>query len=263
MLSLSGRPAKNKRGAARDREGGDNQTNGTQDDPLHDTPLPRVRIETSLIGWSKEVRICLVARSRTSIARLCVRVFTARKRLIRYLSPQQEIGAATPALLLKTDDNHMLLFDLDRATHGTTRQRKLGDMQLSVGKYKSGKPKLGNEHFNQQWDTWVEPMVADMEKLHGGGLACLMRRRHLAQSLAADASARAKAERDVICALEQVEVEKAALHIQGNRQSFARYNRAPTIRCKEVRSCSRGAGGGEGMDVAETCLTHSPPSPGA
>ena len=247
MLSLSGRPAKNKRGAARDREGGDNQTNGTQDDPLHDTPLPRVRIETSLIGWSKEVRICLVARSRTSIARLCrLSEFSPREAsYVRYLSPQQEIGAATPALLLKTNDNKMLLFDLDRATHGTTRQRKLGDMQLSVGKYKSGKPKLGNEHFNQQWDTWVEPMVAAMEKLHGGGLACLLRRRHLAQSLAEDASARAKAERDVICALEQVEVEKAALHIQGNRQSFARYNRARTIRCKEVRACSRGAGGGE------------------
>jgi len=70
-----------------------------------------------------------------------------------------------------------------------------------------------------------------------------MRRRHLARSLAADASARAKAQRDVIGALEQAEVEKAALHIQGNRQSFARYNRARTIRCKEVRSCSHGGEG--------------------
>lgn len=161
-----------------------------------------------------------------------------------FFSPTQDICAATPALLLKTNDNKMLLFDLDRNTHGTTRQRKLDDMQLNVGKYKkSGRPKVGNEHYNLQWDAWVQPLVDALERLHGGSLLCLMRRRHLARSLAADASARAKAERDVIGALEQAEVEKAALHIQGNRQSFARYNRARTIRCKEVRSCSHGGEG--------------------
>ena len=92
----SGRPAKNKRGAERDREGGNNQPNGTDDDPLHDTPLSRVRIETSLDGWSKEVRICLVAR--TSIGApfpprgpgvgcaLCASFLPVS---LRYLSPQR------------------------------------------------------------------------------------------------------------------------------------------------------------------------------
>ena len=162
-----------------------------------------------------------------------------------FITPQ-DIGKATPALLLKTNDDQMLLFDLDRATHGTTRQRKLGDMQLSVGKYKSGKPKLGNEHFNLQWNKWVEPLVAALEKQHGGCLQSLIRRRHLAQSLAADATARAMAERAFICALEQAEVQKAALHIQGNRQSLSRYNRGRTIRCKEVRSRGAGWWGGGG-----------------
>ena len=84
----------------------------------------------------------------------------------------QDICAATPALLLKTNDNKMLLFDLDRNTHGTTRQRKLDDMQLNVGKYKkSGRPKVGNEHYNLQWDAWVQPLVDALERLHGGSAA--------------------------------------------------------------------------------------------
>ena len=37
------------------------ETNDTDDDPLNDTPHPRVRVENSFAGFSKEVRICLVA----------------------------------------------------------------------------------------------------------------------------------------------------------------------------------------------------------
>ena len=99
VLSLSGRPAKNKRGAARDREGGDNQTNGTEDDPLHDTPLSRVRIETSLAGWSKEVRICLVARSRTSDSARRCRVFDRQRSYPLFITPtgDRSSNARTPA----------------------------------------------------------------------------------------------------------------------------------------------------------------------
>lgn len=70
---------------------------------------------------------------------------------VRCVSPHmpQDIGATTPALLLKKDEK-LLLFDLDRSTQGTTRQLKLADMHVNVGKYKGGRPKVGNEHYNQQ-----------------------------------------------------------------------------------------------------------------
>ena len=252
-MPLSGRPAKNKRGVPRVDADGGQRANGTPDDPLDDTPCSRVRVESSLAGFSKEVQIHIARCLFLAIARVHVeaRVCTHIRPLVIYvrcLSPhtQQDIGAATPALLLKKDEK-LLLFDLDRSTQGTTRQLKLGDMQLSVGKYKGGRPKVGNEHYNQQWDAWVQPLIDAVERQHGASLPALMQRRHLAKSLAADASARARAERNVIAALENAEVEKAALYIQGNRQSFARYNRARTIRCKEVRSGVRAGGCGTSL----------------
>jgi hypothetical protein len=144
-VPLSGRPAKNKRGVPRVDADGGQRANGTPDDPLDDTPCSRVRVESSLAGFSKEVRIHIARCLFLAIARVHVerRVCTHIRPLVIYvrcLSPhtQQDIGAATPALLLKKDEK-LLLFDLDRSTQGTTRQLKLGDMQLSVGKYKKGR----------------------------------------------------------------------------------------------------------------------------
>jgi len=250
-VPLAGRPAKkNKRGVPRDDAAGGQRANGTpDDDPLEDTPCSRVRIESSLAGFSKEVRIHIARCLFLAMSHLTPRAHNSRCVSAGYLRSlhitPQDIDAATPALLLKKDEK-LLLFDLDRSTQGTTRQLKLADMHLNVGKYKGGRPKVGNEHYNQQWDAWVQPLIDALERQHGGSLPALMRRRHLAKSLAAEASARASAERDVIAALENAEVEKAALYIQGNRQSFARYNRARTIRCKEVRSGVRAGGCGDG-----------------
>ena len=98
-------------------------------------------------------------------------------------------------------------------------------MKENVGKYKSGRAKVCNEHFNQQWEAWVQPLIAAIEKQHGAPVPALIRRRNLAQSQAADATARMKAEQDLIRALEKAENLSVALRIQGNRQSFARYNR--------------------------------------
>ena len=103
------------------------ETNDTDDDPLNDTPHPRVRVENSFAGFSKEVRICLVAGigdapppAPRNIDNMAPPVDISGKSEITerfrplFITPQ-EIAKGTPALLLKRNTG-MLLFDLARDT---------------------------------------------------------------------------------------------------------------------------------------------------
>ena len=66
----------------------------------------------------------------------------------------EDLTTATPALILK-GDNLTTIFDLDRATHGTKRQKPLSEMSENVGKRKAtGRANVGNAHYNQQYDRW-------------------------------------------------------------------------------------------------------------
>ena len=144
-----------------------------------------------------------------------------------------DIQAATPALIFR-GDNLTTIFDLDRATHGTTRQVPIGKMRESVGIVKAtGKPKKGNEHYNRHYDRFVGPVVAALERGHGASVAALERRRHLARSQSSETAQREVVQGEFLRALEAKELEVAALRIHGNRMTKARYGRDRNLRCKE------------------------------
>jgi len=53
------------------------------------------------------------------------------------------------------------------------------------GRGATRRAKVGNEHYNNQYDTWAGPVVDALEHAHGAPIAALARRRHLARNKAA------------------------------------------------------------------------------
>ena len=145
----------------------------------------------------------------------------------------EEVDMLTPALIMK-GDNHVTVFDLDSTKHGTKRQVPLGLMSENVGKVRAtGRPKQGNAHYNKEYDAWLKPLVDTVERAHGSPIADLARRRHIAKSRVAEATAREVAERGFLRSLEAKELDVAVLRIHGNRMKKTRYERDRNLRCKE------------------------------
>ena len=139
----------------------------------------------------------------------------------------------TPALILR-GDNKVTVIDLDRTKHGTKRQVPLGEMRTDVGRVKAtGRAKQGNAHYNKEYDLWLDPLIATVERTHHSSIGELAKRRHIGRSRANEADARNVVEREFLRSLEAKETEVAVLRIHGNRMKKTRYERDRNLRCKE------------------------------